>query len=111
MYWSLLRGMDTRRIIYFLILGGTVGAAIYSPHLQMVYYSLWALGLLFLYKLISHYRSDQNSNAALIRTALSAGAICLGLAIGSEGVFPQYWNTKTSTRRATTEQQAGWDAL
>lgn len=106
MYWSLLKGLDTRRIIYFIILGGTVGTAIYSPHLQMVYFSLWALGLLFLYKLISHYRSDQNTNAALIRTALAAGAICLGLAIGAEGVFPQYWNTKTSTRRAGTEQQA-----
>jgi hypothetical protein len=106
MYWSLLRGMDTRRIIYFLILGGTVGAAIYSPHLQMVYFSLWALGLFFLYKLISQYLSDRNTNAALYRTLLSAGAICLGLAIGAEGVFPQYWNTKTSTRRAGNEQQA-----
>ena len=51
MYWALNRGMDTRRIIYFLILGGTVGIAIYSPHLQMAYFALWALGLLFLYKL------------------------------------------------------------
>ena len=103
MYWALNRGMDTRRIIYFLILGGTVGIAIYSPHLQMAYFALWALGLLFLYKLIRDL-SRNGTKTALYQTLLSAGAICLGLAIGAEGVIPQYWNTKTSSKRATTEQ-------
>ena len=104
MYWALNRGMDTRRIIYFLILGGTVGIAIYSPHLQMAYFALWALGLLFLYKLIKDLFRTQNKKTALYQTLLSAGAICLGLAIGAEGVIPQYWNTKTSSKRAATEQ-------
>ena len=103
MYWALNRGMDTRRIIYFLILGGTVGIAIYSPHLQMAYFALWALGLLFLYKLIRDL-SRNGTKIALYQTLLSAGAICLGLAIGAEGVIPQYWNTKTSSKRAATEQ-------
>ena len=103
MYWALNRGMDTRRIIYFLILGGTVGIAIYSPHLQMAYFALWALGLLFLYKLLWGIRT-RNKKTALYQTLLSAGAICLGLAIGAEGVIPQYWNTTTSSKRAVTEQ-------
>ena len=103
MYWALNRGMDTRRIIYFLILGGTVGIAIYSPHLQMAYFALWALGLLFLFKLLWGIRT-RNKKTALYQTLLSAGAICLGLAIGAEGVIPQYWNTKTSSKRAATEQ-------
>ena len=103
MYWALNRGMDTRRIIYFLILGGTVGIAIYSPHLQMAYFALWALGLLFLYKLLWGIRT-RNKKIALYQTLLSAGAICLGLAIGAEGVIPQYWNTTTSSKRAATEQ-------
>ncbi len=105
MYWALNRGMDTRRIIYFLILGGTVGIAIYSPHLQMAYFALWGLGLLFLYKLIKRLSRTRNTKTALYQTLLSAGAICLGLAIGAEGVFPQYWNTKTASKRAFTEQQ------
>ncbi len=111
MYWALGKGMDTRRTIYFLILGGTVGVAIYSPHLQMIYFALWALGLLFLYKLISHYRATRNTKNALYQTLLSAGAICLGLAIGAEGVFPQYWNTRTSSKRAVHEQpsDAGYE--
>ena len=104
MYWALNRGMDTRRIIYFLILGGTVGIAIYSPHLQMAYFALWALGLLFLYKLLWDLFRTRNTKTALYQTLLSAGAICLGLAIGAEGVIPQYWNTTTSSKRATTEQ-------
>ncbi len=104
MYWALNRGMDTRRIIYFLILGGTVGIAIYSPHLQMAYFALWGLGLLFLYKLLWGL-SRNGTKTALYQTLLSAGAICLGLAIGAEGVIPQYWNTKTASKRAFTEQQ------
>ena len=104
MYWALNRGMDTRRIIYFLILGGTVGIAIYSPHLQMAYFALWALGLLFLYKLIKGL-SRNGTKTAVYQTLLSAGAICLGLAIGAEGLIPQYWNTKTASKRAFTEQQ------
>ena len=104
MYWALNRGMDTRRIIYFLILGGTVGIAIYSPHLQMAYFALWALGLLFLYKLLRDLFRTRNTKTALYQTLLSAGAICLGLAIGAEGVIPQYWNTQTASKRATTEQ-------
>ncbi len=108
MYWALNRGMDTRRIIYFLILGGTVGIAIYSPHLQMAYFALWALGLLFLYKLIRDLSRTRNTKTALYQTLLSAGAICLGLAIGAEGVIPQYWNTKTSSKRAFTEQEDGY---
>ena len=104
MYWALNRGMDTRRIIYFLILGGTVGIAIYSPHLQMAYFALWALGLLFLYKLIRNLIA-RNTKIALYQTLLSAGAISLGLAIGAEGVIPQYWNTKTSSKRAVSDQQ------
>ncbi len=105
MYWALNRGMDTRRIIYFLILGGTVGIAIYSPHLQMAYFALWALGLLFLYKLLWDLFRTRNTKTALYQTLLSAGAICLGLGIGAEGLIPQYWNTKTSSKRAATEQQ------
>ena len=104
MYWALNRGMDTRRIIYFLILGGTVGIAIYSPHLQMAYFALWALGLLFLYKLTRDLFRTRNTKTALYQTLLSAGAICLGLAIGAEGVIPQYWNTTTSSKRTATEQ-------
>ena len=110
MYWALNRGMDTRRIIYFLILGGTVGIAIYSPHLQMAYFALWGLGLLFLYKLIKDLFRTRNTKTALYQTLLSAGAICLGLAIGAEGVIPQYWNTKTSSKRAVSEQQSSEDS-
>lgn len=104
MYWALGKGMDTRRVIYFLILGGAVGIAIYSPHLQMAYFALWALGLLFLYKLIAHYRATRKTATTLHQTLLAAGAICLGLAIGAEGLFPQYWNTRTSSKRAVQAQ-------
>ncbi len=110
MYWALDRGIDTQRMIYFLILAGAIGVGIYTPHLQMVYFALWAIGALFLYKVTMHYLSDKNLNLLLMRSVLSVGAICLGLAIGAEGVFPQYWNTKTATKRGGEEQGgAGYD--
>lgn len=110
MYWALARGMHTRRLFYFLVLAGAVGIGIYTPHLQMVYFALWGMGFLFVYKLVVHYLSDRNAGAAVHRTLLAAGAICLGLAIGAEGVFPQYWNTKTATKRGGSEGEgAGYD--
>ena len=55
------------------------------------------------------YSVPRNTKTALYQTLLSAGAICLGLAIGAEGVIPQYWNTKTSSKRAATEQEDGYE--
>ena len=110
LYWALDRGMDTRRLIYFLILAAGIGIGVYTPHLQMLYFALWALGLTFLFKLILHHRREHNLSASLRRTLLAAGAVCLGLAIGAEGLFPQYWNTKTVSKRAGKEQTgAGYE--
>lgn len=110
LYWALDRGMETRRPIYFLVMGGVIGIDIYTPHLQLVYFSLWALGLVFLFKLVLLYCRDRDRIAALFRTLMAAGAVCLGLAIGAEGTFPQYWHTKTVSKRAGKQQEgAGYE--
>ena len=100
MVWGLFRGMETGRVIYYLVLGVAIGAGIYTPHLQMLYYALCGLGILFAARLIHLYCGDRDILAALRRSLLSAGAICLGLGIGAMGVFPQYWYTRTESRRA-----------
>ena len=100
MVWGLYRGLETGRTIYYLVLGVAIGAGIYTPHLQMLYYALCGLGILFAGKLVQLYYGERNIAAALRRSLLSAGAICLGLGIGAMGVFPQYWYTRTESRRA-----------
>ena len=100
MVWGLYRGIETGRLIYFLVLAVAIGAGIYTPHLQMLYYALLGLGILFAARLVNLFYGERDVAAALRRSLLSAGAVCLGLGIGAMGVFPQYWYTKTESRRA-----------
>ena len=88
MVWGLYRGLETGRLIYYLVVSVAIGAGIYTPHLQMLYYALCGLGILFVAKLVLLYYNERNIAAALRRSLLSAGAICLGLGIGAMGVFP-----------------------
>ncbi len=100
MVWGLSRGLETGRLIYYLVVAVTVGAGIFTGHLQMLYFALCGLGILFAAKLAVLYYGERNLAAALRRSLLSAGAVCLGLGIGAMGVFPQYWYTRTESRRA-----------
>ena len=100
MVWGLYRGMETRRPIYFLLMGVGIGAGIYTPHLQLVYYAAWGLGLIFICRLLTLYLRERSIPASVRRSLLAAGGICLGLGIGAMGSFPQYFYTKTESRRA-----------
>jgi len=102
MLWGLFRGLDTKKPIYFLGLAGAIGFGIYTPHLQMLYYALWGVGFCFIWFTAAHYLEDRNARDAGVRTALSAGALALGLGIGAMGLFPQYVYTKTESSRAGT---------
>ncbi|MCZ6634917.1 MAG: YfhO family protein [bacterium] len=107
--WGLYRGLETRRWPYFLATAAGIGAAIYTPQVQIVYFSLWGLGLIFLFRTTALYRKEQNINAALFRTLLCASAICLGLAIGAEGVFPQWYNNQNTKRAAEARAEGGME--
>ena len=100
MVWGLYRGLETGRFIYFLVLAVGIGGGIYTPHLQMLYYALCGLGIVFAARLVNLFYRERDIAAALRRSLLSAGAVCLGLGIGAMGVFPQYWYTRTESRRA-----------
>ncbi len=100
MVWGLCRGMDTERLIYYLLLAVTIGAGIYTGHLQMLYYALCGLGIVFAARLAQSLYGERDIAAALRRSLLSAGAVCLGMGIGAMGVFPQFWYTQKESRRA-----------
>ena len=105
--WGLHRGMQTRRRVYFLIASLGIALGVYSPHIQIVYYSLWGLGTVFAFELIAHYLRERSTGAVLNRSLLAAGAVCLGLAIGAEGVFPP-WEAGTLSKRGVDRgEEAG----
>jgi len=100
MVWSLYRLMDTRRPVFVFLLALGVACGIYTPHLQMLYYALIGLGILFGVRLIQTYLEEKNPTRAAIRSGLTASGIILGLAVGAVGTFPAYQYTKTESRRA-----------
>ncbi len=100
MVWGLYRGMETGRPIYYLVLSVSIGAGIFTGHLQMLYYALCGLGIIFAARLVQSFYGERDIAAALRRGLLSACAVCLGMGIGAMGVFPQFWYTQTESRRA-----------
>ena len=98
------KGMDRGRPIFFAGLAALIGLAVYSPHLQMLYYALWGIGFYFFFKLITLYAAGADRRRLLSRTALFAGAVALGLGLGSEGLWPSYFYSKGESKRAGGQQ-------
>lgn len=98
MGFFLERGMRLGRLAYFAGLAATIGVAVYSPHVQMVYYALLGTGLYFLFRAVQLFRQDRLQ--ALRRTGLFVFAVVLGLGLGAEGLFPSYLYTRTESKRA-----------
>ena len=107
MFLQLERGMSEGRPMRFAWLALLIGMAVYSPHLQMLYYALWGLGFYFVYKLTVLYRQTRDSRVAALRTGLFAAAVTAGLGLGAEGLIPSYLYTKTESKRAASDEAGG----
>jgi len=108
MFLLLERGMRSGRLVYFAGLGAAIGIGAYSPHLQMLYYALLALGLYFLFRVVQIFREERRRG--VLRTGCFALAVVLGLGLGAEGLFPSYLYTKTESKRAAGEDGQGKSA-
>ena len=111
MAWGLHRGLTTLRWPYFLAVAVAIGGAIYTPHIQIVYYSLWCLGLIFLFQTISAHRRERNTRRTVNRSLLSLVAIVLGLGIGAEGAFPAWYGSKHTKRGEGKGEEAGLEGF
>ncbi|MHB9029225.1 MAG: hypothetical protein ACYC9O_10675 [Candidatus Latescibacterota bacterium] len=104
-------GMNVPRLWKFALLGGVMGLLILTSHVQMAYYSYWALGLYFLFRL---FIGRKEGAAALgKRTALFAGAVALAVALGLIQLLPSYkFTTVQSVRsgeaRTSYEYATSW---
>ena len=81
------RGMTTTQLKYFLGLGITISFIILTPHPQMAYFSLWALGFFALYRLIFMFKDKIN----VVRTGLVAALFAFAVIIGLLGSAIQMW--------------------
>jgi len=100
LFLFLNRGMKTGRFRYFLWFALFIGIDIFTAHLQMVHFSLLALGFYFLFELVSGFLRERSVRRAGMKTAFFILAVALGLGIGARGFLPQYIYTKTESKRS-----------
>lgn len=81
------RGTATLRLKYFIGLGITIAFIILTPHPQMAYFTLWALGGFCLYRLIFMLKD----NRGVVKTGLVAAMFVLAVVIGLGGSAIQFY--------------------
>jgi len=98
------RGMGPGgRPAHFAGLAALIGLAVYTPHLQMLYYALWGIGFYFLFKLYLLSKTGSEHRLLLRRSLFFIAAVILGLGLGSEGLWPSYFYSKGESKRAGGE--------
>jgi len=107
MFTCLEKAFATRKFRYFVYLGGVIAVVIGTAHLQYAYFSFWAVGFYFIYKVFSSFLEQKSYTRLLRNTALFILAVALGLMIAARGFAPQYMHTTTVSKRATTEEGPG----
>jgi hypothetical protein len=113
LFFFLQKALDTRRIIYYLGLGASIGLLILANHPQLAYYALWAVGLYFLFRLISESASKKELRfferiKPLIKpVVLFVLAILIGLSLSLVQILPPYIYVNKYSPRA--EEGRGYD--
>ncbi len=106
-----LRFMDTGKIRWALLMSATLGWMIFSTHLQLVYFALWGIFLLWLAGLWSLRKQPKALAGRAVGFWL---AIALGLGIGSPVLLPAMGFVEKSTVRGeggekeTLEHATSW---
>lgn len=98
-------GMKKPRYYTFAGLGAVMGLLILTSHVQMAYYSYWALGLYFLFRLFTAENDDETIRS---ERAVKAGffvlAVIIALTLGAVQLLPAYKFTTTYSVRAGAER-------
>lgn len=107
---GVLRFMDTGRIRWMVLMACTVGAMLFTCHVQMVYFALWGVFALWCIGLWE-YRRDVRTLAG--RAAGFWAAMLLGVAIGFPILYPALgYVDKSSVRgasaRTSLEHATSW---
>jgi len=96
LFFFLQKALDTRKWIYYLGLGFSIGLLILANHPQLAYYALWAVGLYFIFRLVSDFSANKQETLSkkikpLIKPAMFfAVAVIVGLALSLVQILPPY---------------------
>ncbi len=100
------RGMNNRRFLDFVLLGGSIGLIILTPHPQMSYFSLWGLAFYAAFRIIFRVVKDKNILIAIRPALYFVIAVALGLFISAIQFYPSYKYVKEFSPRAESEQES-----
>lgn len=101
-------GFRRQPLLYFSLLGLTIGIIILSPHPQMAYYTLWACAFYFAFKLIDRFVDDRTPAKLIKPTALFVLAVVVGLAISAIHFYPGYEYVKNYSPRSDEKRGEDW---
>jgi len=92
------KGMERPRFATFSLLGAVMGLLILTSHVQMAYYSYWALGLYFLFRLFTG--DDRTPLSIGRRSGLFLMAVVVAVTLGAVQLLPAYKFTTGQSVRA-----------
>jgi hypothetical protein len=92
------RGVDRRRLIFFLLTGLVLGLQLLSGHLQKVYYTGLILVAYFAYALINTLSRERSARLALRLCAYFLVGLGLGVALSAVQYLPIYGNLPSASR-------------
>lgn len=101
------RSFEKKPFLNCTFLGLVIGLIILSPHLQMAYFTLWALALYTIFKLVMKYRESKNLMPVGVNGVLVVYAVLIGLAISWIQLGPGLTYTNNYSPHADTKK--GWD--
>lgn len=97
-------GMNAPRLWKFAALGAVMGLLILTSHVQMAYYSFWAMGLYFLFRLFTARKEGVPSAGLAGRTGMFVLAVALAVGLGLVQLFPSYKFTTSQSVRSGEER-------
>jgi len=101
------RGFERRPFFNFSILGALIGLITLTPHIAMIYFSLWALSLYAAYRLVFLF-IDEMTLRKVIKPALwMVYAVMLGVGMSFIQMYPGVTYTQNFSPRADSKR--GWD--
>ncbi|MCK5124929.1 MAG: YfhO family protein [candidate division Zixibacteria bacterium] len=99
---------ERKPLVYFSLLGLTIGLIILTPHPQMAYYVLWVCAFYSVFKLVLKFIESKSVPALIKPSALFVWAVVLGLAISAIHFYPGYTYVKNYSPRADEKRGDEW---
>ncbi|MEA2062255.1 MAG: hypothetical protein U9P14_01030, partial [Gemmatimonadota bacterium] len=103
-FFFLERGMNRKRLVYFLLMGLAVTLQVLSPHVQMMYFSSLAAAAYFVFRLVVLFREKVTVAVLAKLSAFFTAGFVLAVALSAIQFFPTVANQELSHR-----QEKGYD--